>query len=218
MDTNQLVQLLQATLDPNPNTRVQAELSLAEASRSSGTPCRGRSILRSLQRMVSLTDSICRDGARAGQDRHRATSRSSSAPSEFPSMLSTRRVCHVLTRVKSDLRWRCTVGKLCAQEIRQGALVSLLLPVQRAHRYISRSQSVLCPAVRSGVDQELVRVDQIASARGRVRRTIGPNSQDAPRMREFLLSLSIESVKPAAEKYLSTGQHRVLCGSTGLAG
>ncbi|GAA5841531.1 hypothetical protein JCM3766R1_003978 [Sporobolomyces carnicolor] len=37
MDTNQLVQLLQATLDPNPNTRVQAELSLAEASRSSET-------------------------------------------------------------------------------------------------------------------------------------------------------------------------------------
>jgi hypothetical protein len=36
MDTNQLVQLLQATLDPNPNIRVQAELSLAEASRSSG--------------------------------------------------------------------------------------------------------------------------------------------------------------------------------------
>ncbi|GAA5868959.1 hypothetical protein JCM16303_000320 [Sporobolomyces ruberrimus] len=35
MDTNQLVQLLQATLDPNPNTRLQAELNLAEASRSS---------------------------------------------------------------------------------------------------------------------------------------------------------------------------------------
>jgi len=36
MDTDSLLQLLQATLDPNPNTRVQAELNLVEASRSSG--------------------------------------------------------------------------------------------------------------------------------------------------------------------------------------
>lgn len=38
MDTDSLLQLLQATLDPNPNTRVQAELNLVEASRSSGEP------------------------------------------------------------------------------------------------------------------------------------------------------------------------------------
>ncbi|GAA5825501.1 hypothetical protein JCM5353_005327 [Sporobolomyces roseus] len=37
MDTDSLLQLLQATLDPNPNTRVQAELNLVEASRSSET-------------------------------------------------------------------------------------------------------------------------------------------------------------------------------------
>ncbi|GAA5855822.1 hypothetical protein JCM8547_000374 [Rhodosporidiobolus lusitaniae] len=37
MDSTQLLQLLQATLDPNPNTRVQAELSLAEAVRAPQT-------------------------------------------------------------------------------------------------------------------------------------------------------------------------------------
>ncbi|GAA6059323.1 hypothetical protein JCM10212_005903 [Sporobolomyces blumeae] len=37
MDTNQLLHLLQATLDPNPNTRVQAELNLVEASKQSET-------------------------------------------------------------------------------------------------------------------------------------------------------------------------------------
>jgi hypothetical protein len=36
MDAPQLLQLLQATLDANPNTRLQAELHLAQASRSSG--------------------------------------------------------------------------------------------------------------------------------------------------------------------------------------
>lgn len=36
MDAQQLLQLLQATLDANPNTRLQAELHLAQASRSSG--------------------------------------------------------------------------------------------------------------------------------------------------------------------------------------
>lgn len=37
MDAPQLLQLLQATLDANPNTRLQAELHLAQASRSSET-------------------------------------------------------------------------------------------------------------------------------------------------------------------------------------
>ncbi|GAA5933997.1 karyopherin KAP114 [Sporobolomyces koalae] len=37
MDTNTLLQLLQATLDADPNVRVRAELSLAEATRSSET-------------------------------------------------------------------------------------------------------------------------------------------------------------------------------------
>jgi len=44
MDTTQLLQLLQATLDPDQNTRIQAELSLAKAQQGSGEESMSRGL------------------------------------------------------------------------------------------------------------------------------------------------------------------------------
>ena len=81
MDTDSLLQLLQATLDPNPNTRVQAELNLVEASRSSGKSDISSATARESANLGLTADqgpSNIRDGTWTSKDCYGAKSRSSS--------------------------------------------------------------------------------------------------------------------------------------------
>lgn len=137
MDSKQLLQLLTATLDPNPNVRLQAELALAKAQQSSGACVllkqgrrahvgRAEQPLLALQRPRSASlvlrrrrRSRCRGGRCVGS--------SHSLPGCAGSMLTASCMFSV-----------CAGCMLRAQEVRQGVLVAVLPDLQGPDRNDTR--------------------------------------------------------------------------------